>query len=150
MPSAGDRIRASDILVRRGVRVRRAAVQSIASGSPTAISWDTEDEDLGGFITVTSTTVTIPTGLGGIYAITFRAVGTTLTGRGFVEIQPTSAITGMPTEFRNFMDTSNEDRAEVAISIPLLAGDSFVCNVIHGSGANRDFTAWLACYRTGL
>lgn len=54
---------------RVGCTVRRAANQNIPSGILTAYSFDTEDYDSDGFIAVTATTITIPTGLGGIYAI---------------------------------------------------------------------------------
>jgi hypothetical protein len=132
-----------------GCRLRRSATQSINSASSTAISWDTEDEDLGGFITVTSTTVTIPTGQSGLYAITCRAVYTaSMSGRCFIEIAPTSTIPSMPAQFRN-PSRDTEDEYAIGITIPLLAGDTFLSRVFQSAGAARNVTAWLSCYRVG-
>lgn len=57
---------------RTGFSLARAASQSITGSATTytAISWDTEFTDTDSFITVTADTITIPTGLGGVYAIT--------------------------------------------------------------------------------
>jgi hypothetical protein len=56
---------------RVGVSLARLATQSIATGTSTftAISWDTEITDTDGFIAVPSGSITIPSGLGGIYGI---------------------------------------------------------------------------------
>lgn len=55
---------------RTGVQLARFATQSIPNtGTQTAISWDVETTDTDGFIVATSDTITIPTGLGGLYAI---------------------------------------------------------------------------------
>lgn len=55
---------------RTGGSWRRVAFQSIPNTTPTAISWDTEDADTDGFLSPSSTTATIPAGLGGVYAVT--------------------------------------------------------------------------------
>jgi hypothetical protein len=150
MPLAGERVRASDILDRVGCRVRRAANQSIATSTATAMSWDTEDEDTDGFIAVTSTTVTIPTGLGGIYAITADLIGTGITGSGAaVLFVPTTTVTGFPTDLITPLDTTR-DRGALGITVPLLAGDSFVVQAFHATGAAVNFTGWLSCYRVSL
>lgn len=130
---------------RRGCRLRRAANQSINSGAPTAISWDTEDQDTDGFIAVTATTVTVPTGLDGVYTITLQAIGA-VTNRAYAEVAVTSGITGVPTAFRLPLDQT-EDRVTVTASTPLAAGDTLVCNVFHLTGSAVNFTAWLSCYR---
>lgn len=54
---------------RVGWSVSRAANQSISTGTGTftAIDWDTEATDTDGFLAVTDSTVSIPTGLGGLY-----------------------------------------------------------------------------------
>lgn len=72
--SAWVRISASSTAGRTGCVLRRAATQSISNTTDTAISWDTEDTDTDGFIAVTSDTITVPAGLGGIYGLT-TAVG---------------------------------------------------------------------------
>jgi hypothetical protein len=150
MPLAGQFVRASDLPNRVGCRLRRVANQSVASGGFANISWDTEDQDTDGFIAVTSATVTIPTGLGGLYAITFQADGQgTLTGSGFLSILVTSAGITYPTDFLNILDVAVADRGTIGITVPLNAGDSFTCAVRHATGTNQNFLAWLACYRTG-
>jgi hypothetical protein len=58
------------------VKLRRVAAQSYSySGGSTQteyISWDTEDADVGGFISATSDTLTVPAGLGGLYLFNYR------------------------------------------------------------------------------
>lgn len=135
---------------RVGCRLRRP-VQSIASATPTVISWNTEDEDTHGFITPTSTTIAIPSGQAGTYAITYRVAISSLTtaGRCFASINMTSGVTGTPTIFRSPFD-ANEDQAVVTIVLPLLAGDTFTADVFHSQGASRDADAWISCYLTGV
>jgi hypothetical protein len=134
---------------RTGCRVRRVAVQGIGSGSATAIIWDTEDHDSDGFISVASPHVTIPAGLGGLYAITAWASGAFTAGRAFIDIAMTSTLTGLPAEFRMPMD-ANEDRGLLSVTIPLLAGDVFQTRLFHSTGSGVDFTAWLSCVRVAI
>jgi hypothetical protein len=153
MPNAGDLIRASDNLVRVGCRVRRAAAQSINTGTATSLSWDTEDEDIGDFITVTSTTITIPAGYDGIYAITAKASGPFSEGGGsrdFITIEVTSSLTGLPTNFRSAAEGAAEDMMDVCAVVPLAAGDSFVVQVFHQTGSAVNFTGFCSCYRLGV
>jgi len=149
VPLAGELIRASDIGGDVGCRLRRVANQSINNITETAISWDTEDQDTDGFITVTATTITIPTGLGGLYAITFFAqAAANLQTRCYVDFNMTSTITGMPTDLRTVIMTNNNDsRYLAAVTIPLNAADSFTASVFHTIGAATNHTAWLSCYR---
>lgn len=51
------------------VKVRRVATQTINSGTNTLISFDTEDADDNGFFPSSGTTLTVPTGAGGLYVI---------------------------------------------------------------------------------
>jgi hypothetical protein len=151
VPDAGDTVHASDIIDRSGVRLRRASNQSINNAALTAISWDTEDEDIGGFW-ASGTTVTVPAGYDGIYVATFRPLGVTgVSTRNFAEINITSTITGLPAEYRipSSSPTSPESRMVAYYSGPLAAGDSFVCNVFQTTAGSQTFTAWLALYRVG-
>lgn len=77
---------------RTGVRLRRVANQSIPNngGSPTAIIWDVEDFDSDGFFVPSSSSITVPAGLGGIYAITAKIdlqSAAIFGGRSFVDLQ---------------------------------------------------------------
>lgn len=149
MVAAGDKIRASDIISKHGVRLRRlSTTQTVSTATLTSISWDTEDEDTDGYWS-SGTTVTIPTGLGGIYAIAFRTAYTaSMTGRCFIEIGPTTTVTGHPAQWRN-PSRDTEDEYAIGLTVPLLAGDTFLCRVFHSSGANRSANANLSCYRIG-
>ncbi len=150
MPVAGNKVRASDIPIRGGVQLRRAANQSLTNGALTPISWDTQDEDVGGFWT-SGTTVTVPADYDGIYVITFRAVGTTGgSARNFAEIVLTSSITGITGEYR-FTSTgaTAEGRMTAVYGGPLAAADTFVCNALQTSGGAANYTALLACYKLG-
>lgn len=152
MPLAGDIVRASDdvLLTTVGCRLRRAANQSYTSAANTPVSWDTEDEDTHGFITVTGTTVTIPTGYDGVYAIAARVVVTlTASTRSFVEITPTTSIAGTPSSFRQ-TQANSEAAMMVAVTIPLLAGDTFLISALQTTGSSQNLTAWLSCYRIGV
>lgn len=137
---------------RRGCRLRRAAAQSVNSATTTTISWDTEDDDIGGYFSSGSpTVVTIPSGLGGLYGIIYRPFVASLTvaGRCFGSINVTTAIVGMPSIYRIPFDV-NEDQIVVPLGgIPLLSGDSFTCDVFHSHGSARDVTAFVSCYLIG-
>jgi len=137
---------------RTGCRVRRVANQSISNITSTPISFDQEDQDTDGFITVTGSTVTIPAGLDGIYAILFRASGSFTNVRNFAEIGVTSSLTGVPADFRvPWNEPTDENRLGVFLGgLPLAAGDSFVCNIFQSSGGALNVTAWMSCYRVSI
>ncbi len=151
MPVAGETVRASDIPIRGGVQLRRAANQSIANITLTAISWDTQDEDVGGFWS-SGTTVTVPADYDGIYVITFRVVvGTGASARNFAEVNLTSSITGLTGEYRipSSTPSGGESRMVAHYTGPLAAADSFVCNAYQTTGGASNATALLTCYKTG-
>lgn len=130
------------------LRMRRAATQSIPNNASTAITWDTEDQDIGGFIVVPSTTVTIPVGLDGSFDATFRTGGNP-GARTFLEIVVTAATTGVPTDFRQTISV-NETRGTVsATGLPLVAGDTLSYNVFQNSGSAQPWTAWATLIRRG-
>lgn len=81
---------------RTGVRLRRAAFQSVPNGTLTAISFDTEDADSDGFIAVTGATITIPTGCDGVYVMT-------------AEVFVAAATTGQVTITTNTGSTNNHN-----------------------------------------
>ena len=149
MPLAGKFVRATDSGGEVGCRLRRVANQLINNATDTAISWDQEDQDTDGFITTTSATITIPTGLGGLYAITMYAKSTAnLNGRTYIDLVLTSAITGIPVNLRTVIATGNNDSRYLASeTIPLLAADTFQVHVFHTIGAADNHTAWMSCYR---
>lgn len=138
---------------RMGFRARRVANQSITSGAATAISWDTEDEDTNGFITVPSTTPVVPSGCAGIYVIMARQIlsATPTSARTFLEINVTSSLSGITTDFRNGAVDGNESgRLVVTALIPLAVGDSFLVNTDQNSGGALNLTGLLTCYRLSV
>lgn len=62
------------------VVLRRVAAQAYIIGGTGTISWDTEDADVSGFITAPGTTLTVPAGCAGLYALGWAF---TTTGTGF-------------------------------------------------------------------
>jgi hypothetical protein len=136
---------------RVGCRLRRAAAQSIANNTITPISWDTEDEDTNSFITVTGSTITIPAGYGGLYALSLRvnhqAIETTFhSSRNYCEITPSSS--NIP-PFRQKID-SVEDQTAIAVVTPLAAADTIQCNMFQDSGSAQNLAAaWFTAYRIG-
>ena len=150
MPLAGETILASDILDRRGVQLERIANQAVTTGGAVKpISWDTEGEDTDTYwASGTPTVVTIPPGLSGIYLITFRAAGLASV-RAMLEIVATTASVPVPVDWRMPIDVT-EDRAGITVCTPLDAGDTFVCNVFHNTGADVQYTAWMSCYRVSF
>lgn len=129
---------------RRELRVRRVANQSINSGGGGAqISWDTEDTDTHGFIAVTSATITIPSGLDGIWGITVMLdADNVLTGRCFFDITVTSSVTGVSRLHRTGI-ISGEDAGSGTVITRMDAGDSFVVSAFHSTGVARNFVGWL-------
>lgn len=121
---------------RTGVRLRRAANQSISSGSPTAISWDTEEFDSDGFIAVTSTTATVPTGLSGVYAITVSlASGTAITDvRAFIDLNAGGLV------YRQAIGSKGEDSGSVCAVVDLLDADSISAAFFQNTGGSVNVT----------
>ncbi len=149
MPVAGNTVRASDIPTRAGVTLRRVANQALTTGVAAAVSWDTQDEDIGGYW-ISGTTITIPTGYDGLYAVTFRG-GVILTGsaRSFADITIASSLTGVPGDFRHDM-SSGEARLTTHYTGPLAAGDTVQATAYQASGSTQQLTAWMSCYRFSL
>lgn len=112
---------------RWGTTVTRSG-QSVANGVLGTISFDTETQDTDGYITVTSTTVTIPSNLGGIYGVTgtvVRASGSFGTTTGsFLRI-----VAGGTTY--DFAPTGT-DRITGTLSIPLAATNTVTLAINNG------------------
>ncbi len=71
------------------LKIQRVATQGILGSNAGTISWDQEDDDPQGFFTPTSTDITVPTGLGGLYAIGVR-ISQTSAGQSAVRISVNS------------------------------------------------------------
>jgi hypothetical protein len=138
------------VVTRHGVRLHKAVSAVASGGSGTAITWGDEREDTDAYWT-SGASITIPSGMAGVYAINFSTLGLIGAGRAFGQIRPTitSGLVDIPGEWRNFMDAA-EDRCVVDVTTPLGVGDSFVCEVFHSTGASVNFESWVACYRISV
>jgi hypothetical protein len=115
---------------RTGVAIARFYTnQSIPNGTGTftAISWDLESTDTDGFITVSSTDITIPSGLGGLYAVTGTVSWATSPGaNSTVEFYnstttgawrfPVGAATQLPNGFSLVADVAAGDVCQLRLS----------------------------------
>ena len=123
--------------VRAGGSWSRTSGQSVGSGSQTTITWTTEGLDTHGFLTPTSGTVTIPAGMGGLYAITAQLVTYYVSGRCYAQITAAGRI------YRTPFTSPGEDLVSVSATVPLAAGDTISVAVFHTSGSTITWTGAL-------
>lgn len=129
---------------RTGFALRRVAGQSVNSGVAANISWDTEDVDSDAFFAPTSATVTIPSGLGGLYALTFQVE----TGFPTNGSSAKMSITAGGVTYANGWG-AYDARGLLSVTIPLAAADTIVCAVFQSVGGAASFTGRLYGYRIG-
>jgi hypothetical protein len=126
------------------VDLRRAATQNINNATITSIDWDTEDSDTDEFITATSTTLTVPPGLGGLYVIGVTgSLSALTTGRSFVQI-----IAGGKT-IRSVY-TGDDTMGVVTPPWPLSDGNTIIAQVFQNSAGARNFTGDLWATRLSI
>lgn len=135
---------------RTGVRLRRVANQSIPNngGAPTPIIWDTEDFDSDNFIGPSSTTATIPAGLGGVYTISVVIAlqsAAVFGGRSFIDIQAGA------TTWRCPIVPSFEGLTTASVTTALAAADALSIALFQTSGGavNVGPQTKLEVYRIG-
>ena len=131
---------------RTSCRLRRAANQSINNTTDTTISFDTEDADTDGFIAVTSDTITIPSGLDGVYMITaFVAFASSPGTNSNVRLE----IGGTTGDYRVTPVDSSVGYQSVAVSvtIALAATNTIKLRCYQSSGGAMNVTAGLQLYR---
>ena len=128
--------------VRAGGSWSRTSGQSVGSGSQTTITWTTEGLDTHGFLTPTSGTVTIPAGMGGLYAISVALdAAAPLGGRCYGQVTAAGRI------YRTPFTSPGEDLVSVSATVPLAAGDTISVAMYHASGSTIAFTGALDVYR---
>lgn len=126
----------------------RSAVQSVTNtGALVAISFDVENTDVGGWGTVTTATLTVPTGADGFYilqgAATFAADAT---GERRIAITLNGAGTLLPNgQGRTRVNAAGAGTTELSTgaALALSAGDVLRLEVAHNGGAALDVTAGL-------
>jgi len=119
------------------------ASQVISSATITNLSWTTEVSDTGGFLTPTSTTATIPSGLDGLYAVTVNLLWSAVIGtRGLIDVTAGGVV------YR--MIYTGDDSFGGTWIIPLVATDTIVATVYQASGTSKTITsAGMTIYRIG-
>jgi hypothetical protein len=142
---------------RTGVRADRTASQTISVDTLSTINWDAETLDTDGFITPTSGTITIPSGLTGIYtvsmALDLSAVPVTLANdategdnSAFMQV-----VAGGKTWWQPFVIdvVGNRFGGSMSFTAPLAAADTIVGSVFHSATASIGVTGRIEAYRVG-
>lgn len=126
-----------------GCRLRRVAAQTLNDASITTVSWDTEDEDVGGlFAPGTPTVITVPET--GLWGVSFAVSAVAPNARSYIELVVTSSL-ALPATRGNW--GSGEDSVGHVAILYLNAGDSFVMSVFRDGAAGTTMGARLSCFR---
>lgn len=133
---------------RTGASVTRVATQSIGTASETAVSFDTEGTDTDGFIAVTATTLTIPSGLGGIYAVTGMVTWASSPGANSA-IRLEMAGSGSFNSVRSHCGTGTWAFSQQGVSStqPLAAASTIILYAYQATGSSINITARLDAWR---
>lgn len=145
---------------RTGCTVRKTGNTSVGNVSNATITWTTEDVDTDGFIAVSSSTITIPANLGGLYSVAcsvnFDTGGVATT----IGVSILASISGTNYGYSGSVLAANNTPAGtgtniktsgVAIALPLSAGDTLTFSAIQSSGGSQNLTSAIAhVYRIGV
>ena len=121
--------------LRSGCRVRRAANQSIASATLTAISWDTEDSDPDGYISATSSTFTVPANRAGWHSINASLVPAS--NSGTISARVVAGARAWTQAGGQFTATIE---ATAQVTTYLNVGDQITVSVIYSTAGPINFT----------
>lgn len=145
---------------RTGCTIRKTGNTSVSNVGSVTITWTVEDVDTDGFIAVSSSTVTIPANLGGLYSVACSVnydsagidinIGTsilaTISGTAYGFSGSTLAANNTPTGTGTNIKTSG-----MSTTLALSAGDTLVFSTTQSSGAARNLTSAVAhIYRIGV
>jgi len=151
------RISQSATTGRTGCTVSRAANQTLPFQTLTNISFDTESVDTDGFITVPSTSITIPAGLGGLYMIAGWVQGQNSLGTsGATTIYTTGsanqiATASAPALSGGIPSFGGKDTLGVSLMVPLAAGDIVRMSAYQSvASPSINVQAYLTCYRMAV
>ncbi len=137
----------ADSINRVGAHVARVANQPVSNNSASFITWDTETIDTDGFFTAPSDTLTVPTGMGGLYAVT-ATVGSSATWGGNTGDRFSFTMTGLSFALPLSASTANIQTGTVVV--PLDATNTIKVSVTQLSGGAANFTGHLFVYRVGI
>lgn len=116
------------------VKVRRAANLNI-NNSSAYVPFDTEDADQWGFISVTSNTLTTPTGAAGLYAIGAKVVSSSTLNTQTIDLY----TNGFPTTQNNMLS----GLGYVSAVAYLEAGNEVKLLITNNLNANYTATLWM-------
>jgi hypothetical protein len=117
---------------RPGVTLTDAA-QTIATATATDVTWGTEVRDFDGWTSGGSATLTVPTGWGGQYMVTFSVAWSAGTGAGPAVW---AVINGTPAYAEN--GPTSVAMHTVSFTRTLAAADTLLFRVFQNSGGNAD------------
>jgi len=133
--------------LRTGGTWRRGTSQSIPNNASTHIVWDTEDADTGGFLTPPSNAVVIPTGMGGLYAVTAEATWAS-TALSLNSLQIT--VSGITDPYQ-FTGNTHDGLIAASAVVPIAAGAVITVQALQTSGGAVGIArARLDLYRIGV
>jgi len=152
------RVGSSTTSGRTGCTIRKTGNTSVGNVANATITWTAEDVDTDGFIAVSSSTVTIPTGLGGLYAVSCSVLfDMSPVGTIGVGIQATLSGTirgyhGSVLAANNTITSSGTIRTSgTSAVIPMSAGDTLVFSCTQSTGGSANLTGAIAhIYRLGV
>lgn len=143
---------------RTGCTIRKTGNTSVGNVSSATITFTAEDVDTDGFIAVPLNTVTIPAGLGGLYAVSCSVlfdmaslatigVGIEATLSGTIRGYHGSVLAGNST----WTSSGTNRTSGTSAIIPMAAGDTLRFNCIHSYGSAINLTGAIAhIYRVGI
>lgn len=115
------------------------STQTIGTAAATDITWGTEVSDTYGFTSGGSATITVPAGLGGIYAATYNGIwSSTAVG---TQAGTCCLINGTNAYEQSYGGTLTYGCVELSFIRRLAAGDTIKFSVFHSAGVNRDVTS---------
>lgn len=140
--------READTNTRAGTTLQASSF-SVPNATTTNISWTTETADTDGYISVPSSTITIPTGKGGIYAITVKGTWTNVfTDNKTLFITAAGVLYPVPLPVAlSFTGGSTAQNWTGSITLPLSATDTVSVAIGHENAAPQSTTATLYLYR---
>lgn len=123
----------------------RAANQSINNITVTDISWDTESADSDSFLAITGATLTIPSGLGGIYLVCARvAYASSTLNENFMR------ITMGGTTWDNSCPPTTTGIQSITAMAALIATNTIKVSTFHSNGGALNLTGNLWVFRMGV
>ena len=111
-----------------GCSLTRATDQTVTAGATDNVDWTAEVYDQGGFVAVTSDTITIPSGLGGVYSITTKFENTSSRVTNFhLKVNGSTVITSDQTTWVGALAASD------TVVVEVTAGSGFGDPTVQGS-----------------